>query len=319
MGRMMQITYLQNSDIDKEKWDACIRNAPNGNVYAYSWYLDTVSAGWDALVGDDYDAVFPLTKRKKWGVQYLCQPPFSQQLGLFAKSFISSELQDLFITRIPAHFRLIEINLNKYHKQLQGNNTLMTSDTYELDLIYPYEELRKLYVENTSRNIKKSAAKGIYVSPHLRPEFMIELFKNNRGKHINTLSEKDYKMLLQLIYKSLNNKTGEILGVFDEHNELCAAAFFVQANGKVVFLFSALSPVGRECSAMFFLIDHFIRSHAGKPLVLDFEGSNNPELARFYAGFGAKKNRYFQLHQNNLPYFVKQIHSLYKIIKSRNF
>lgn len=318
MGGMMQITYLKNSGIDKNKWDTCIRNAPNGNVYAYSWYLDAVSPGWDALVGDDYNAVFPLTQRKKWGVQYLCQPPFSQQLGLFSKDFITPEIQNQFLTQIPDSFKLTEINLNKHHKQLPENFKVFPCATYELDLIYSYEEIRKLFSENTFRNIRKSTGKGVYVSPHIRPEEMVVLFRNNRGKDIHTLSENDYKILLRLIYQSLHNHTGEMLGVFDQHNELCAAAFFVQANGKVVFLFSALSPGGRDCSAMFFLIDHYIRSHAGKPLVLDFEGSNNPDIARFYAGFGAKKNSYFQLHQNNLPYFVKQIHGLYKVIKSRN-
>jgi len=317
MGTLMQILYLKNSQIDKNKWDDCIRNAPNGNIYAYSWYLDIISSNWEALVTEDYTTVFPITRRRKWGVSYLCQPPFAQQLGLFSRTFITPEMQDAFLEHVSSNFKLIEINLNKHHKKVAEGFTPVTCVTYELDLIYPYEDIRKAYSENTARNIKKSRGNDIYLSRHIRPELMVDLFRANRGKGINTLNDKDYKTLLRLIYQSLHNNTGEILGVFDKYNDLCGAAFFVSGNGKVIFLFSALSPRGRECGAMFYLIDRFISSHAESPLVLDFEGSNDPDLARFYAGFGAKKNMYFQIHQNNLPYFVKQIHRLNKAFKSR--
>ena len=53
------------------KWDACIEKAPNGMVYAFSYYLNSMAKNWDALVLNDYDAVMPLTWNKKYGMQYL--------------------------------------------------------------------------------------------------------------------------------------------------------------------------------------------------------------------------------------------------------
>ena len=41
------ITYLTHDQIDKTLWDHCIAQAPNGLVYAWSWYLDIVHPGWD--------------------------------------------------------------------------------------------------------------------------------------------------------------------------------------------------------------------------------------------------------------------------------
>ena len=63
------IQYFEHKKIDKRKWDATI--AECGNIYAYSWYLDIVHPGWDALVEDDYQVVMPLTGGKKFGVNYL--------------------------------------------------------------------------------------------------------------------------------------------------------------------------------------------------------------------------------------------------------
>jgi hypothetical protein len=78
------ITYLTHKEIDFEKYDRCIDLSLNGIVYAYSWYLDMVTDDWDILVEDDYKSVMPLPKRKKFGIHYIYQPFFVQQLGVFS-------------------------------------------------------------------------------------------------------------------------------------------------------------------------------------------------------------------------------------------
>lgn len=55
----MTIRHLRYNEIDKTKWDRCIQTAFNGNVYSFSWYLDVVAYGWEALVEGDYETVFP--------------------------------------------------------------------------------------------------------------------------------------------------------------------------------------------------------------------------------------------------------------------
>ena len=44
------IAYLTHDQIDKSRWDDCIAHAVNGMAYAWSWYLDVVHPGWEALV-----------------------------------------------------------------------------------------------------------------------------------------------------------------------------------------------------------------------------------------------------------------------------
>jgi hypothetical protein len=57
---------------------------------------------------------------------------------------------------------------------------------------------------------------------------------------------------------------------------------------------------------MFLLIDSFIREHAGQALTLDFEGSNDPNVARFYKSFGAAECNYYKITINRLPWIAKQ-------------
>jgi hypothetical protein len=107
------INYIKHTDIDKNKWNRCISAANNSIIYAYAWYLDIVSPNWDALVLNDYEAVMPLTHRKKYFLSYLFQPFFTQQLGVFSKKESQALLVQEFLNAIPTKFKLIDINLNE--------------------------------------------------------------------------------------------------------------------------------------------------------------------------------------------------------------
>ena len=65
MGDQPSIRYLAHNDINRDQWDNCIRQAENGLIYGYSWYLDTTAGNWDGLVSGDYEAVMPLPLKKK--------------------------------------------------------------------------------------------------------------------------------------------------------------------------------------------------------------------------------------------------------------
>src|SRR5207249_10207965 len=77
------IKYLLHNEIDKTKWDKCIDEAGNGLSYGYSFYLDHLAKHWDGLVLNNYEAIMPLTWNKKFGIHYLYQPRFTENLGIF--------------------------------------------------------------------------------------------------------------------------------------------------------------------------------------------------------------------------------------------
>ena len=59
------IRYVKHDDIDPDKWDECVRNAKNGLIYGYSFYLDHMAKNWDGLILGDYEVVMPLPWNKK--------------------------------------------------------------------------------------------------------------------------------------------------------------------------------------------------------------------------------------------------------------
>ena len=78
------IRYFKHREIDKEKWDACINQSLNGRFYVLSWFLDIVSPGWEGLVEDDYVAVFPVPRKRKYGIPYLIQPMHLKFLDIYS-------------------------------------------------------------------------------------------------------------------------------------------------------------------------------------------------------------------------------------------
>jgi hypothetical protein len=276
------IKYIQRKHIDDSKWNSCIDRSFNGNLYGYSWFLDIVSDHWDALVENDYERVFPLVHRKKFGIFYIYQPFFTQQLGLYSTTKLDSEILSSFIRAIPAKFRQTEINLNTLNKAEEKDFRLIPQVNHELDLINSYEKIRKGYSENLLRNLKKAEKAGLTVSKNIKPDDIISLFRENRGKDIGHLHEKDYLRLKRIAYTCMYKGLANIQGVYDEQNQLVAGAFFIQCNNKAIFLFSGLGEEGRKAGAMPFLIDQYLHSHAGRHLTFDFDGSNDPDLARFY-------------------------------------
>ncbi len=298
----MIIQYTKHSDIDFIKWDDCISKSLNGIIYAYSWYLNIVADEWDALVGDDYSVVFPLVKNRKFGISYIYQPLFAQQLGAFSTGIIDKETIELLIDSIPLKYKYQEISLNLYNRLDSSKFIVHNRVTYQLDLVQPYFNLSSSYNENTRRNVSKAIAMGVYVKKGLVVHEFIEFKKQNL---IVSLNGKQLAKLKEIMHQSIEKKIGEVYAAYSEQNELCAAAFFIRSNGKVIYLSAASSNLGKNNRAMFALVDRFINDSSESHLILDFEGSSIENIARFYGGFGAIRCTYQQYRINRLPWFLK--------------
>jgi len=310
------IRFLQHDQIDKKQWDVCISRAVNGNFLAWYWFLDIVNPEWCALVDDNYEKVFPLTAYAKAGIKYLRQPYFTQQLGVFYQTSLTQEELLAFLHAIPPTFKYIYIYLNASNRiASSGADSEMTN--LELDLNSEYGLISRSYHTNLQRNLKKAQKHNLSISKHIKPEAVISLFKDNKGKEIKHLEEASYQLVERIASESIHRGMGEIWGAYDEFNKLIAGVLWIKSHQKAVFLFSAVSSAGKKTFAMPYLIDAFIRQNAGLPLILDFEGSNDAGLARFYSGFGARKVLYQRYISNNLPFILRSAMKIWQLTRKQ--
>lgn len=298
------IQYLPHTEIDRAKWDLCLEQAPNSFIYGYSWYLDEVSAGWEALVLDDYRAVMPLTQHKKYGIRYLSQPFFTQQLGIFSKQALSQGELAAFIEAIPAKFRFIEIHLNEHNQILDESIKIRKRKNYVLELNKSYEKIQKGYNSQAKRNLKQAKKNSLELKA-IGQEEVILFYKQHKALSTKGVKETDYKRLLQLMQKAYDK--GKLLckGVYAKSGELLAAGAFLAHKNRLIFLLGNASDSGKETGAMTYLMDCLIFQFAGHQMLFDFEGSEIEGIARFFKSFGSEKRNYYKYKRNNLPWLLR--------------
>lgn len=305
------IQYLHHNEIDPKKWDAIITEC--GNIYSHSWYLNIVHPGWEALVEDDYHSVMPLTGGKKFGVDYLFQPYFVQQLGVFSQSPVTSEKLNAFLSAIPEKYRFAEIRLNESNTLDKVKEGVDYHRNVLLNLNQDYNTIRSNYHTNTKRNLAKAESNNLQLLDTVIPYHVVALFTDNRGALLNKWGDAEYARLTSLTQAAVNHKSAFILGVTEKGiGQLLCAAIFMKTKERITFLFSGLTEEGKQRQAMTYLLDQVIQRYANQPITFDFEGSDDDNLARFYLGFGGREVQYPGYSFNRLSPIGKVLLKLWK-------
>jgi hypothetical protein len=290
------IKLLGHTQIDREKWDHCISHSVFETIYPYSWYLDLVSPGWDALVLDDFRAVMPLTWTKKMGFRLLLQPILAQQLGIFSRDSLDSALLEEFLENIAARFRYIDICLNHENGDIPEEWDSFERHNYELDLSGPEDS----YSTNTRRNLQKGQSQYFDFRSISAGEYLTLKFHGIKDARPAVR----WRYLENLIEGLLRLKKAEIFGLF-RGDDLQAAAILGYAVSRTIYLNGCNSDAGKENRAMFVLMDKLISQSRGADRIFDFEGSNIPGIARFYEGFGGKRTIYPRIVKTSFPFLRK--------------
>ena len=176
------------------------------------------------------------------------------------------------------------------------------NSNYELALVKTVENQ---FSKNTARNISKAKASNLSLVSNIPPEQHISLFNTNLSQL--GISQKDLAVYIRLCYVLIENNIGKIYAVFDEFNNLVASSLIAIDAQRIYYLNGATNQEGRNIGASHWMVSEIMKNHLGK--TFDFEGSNIIGVARFYAGFGAKKTSYPTIKINRLPFYLKWVKS----------
>lgn len=297
----MNIRYLKQKDIDKQRWDACVHASICTHPYALSFFLDaTTDKEWDAIIWNDYEAVFPLPHRSKLGVKYVFQPYYSQQLGIYSRVVLSSDLIQLFLAAIPSEFKYIDIHLN-----YTNIVTAKVRCNLVLDLSSNMDTIKSHFSTNLKRNIAKASKLAMEysqsddVSAFISFARLVMLEENK-----STYDEEIFQYLSQLVDVLMQRKLAKIHFV-KENGEWRSAVLLVKHRNRIINLVSINSLQGKDLFSSAFLLAQIIENHAAQPLLFDFEGSDVAGVKRFYMQFGAQEENYAAYKMNRLPALLR--------------
>ncbi|MES2515820.1 MAG: hypothetical protein V4580_16825 [Bacteroidota bacterium] len=290
--------YIKHQDLDLKKWDQAILGSEIPFVFAQAFYLNATCPTWDALVIGDYQSVFPITSKTKFGFRYLPQPPFTSQLGAYGT--VTPAIEQQFFNYILENYRLIDIELNV-------TNTIQSEfispkNTYTLNYGNGYK-----FNQNTKRNIAKAIENKFLVEPVNSLE-SIELSQNYLNPFLESevgLAKSTICLLDELLANAIKTERLYTFKVVSKENVLKALGHFISNGKHALYLKGTNFDKSDNSGSMHLLMKHAIEFFEDKSTIFDFGGGSKQGLANFYKGFGGEAVTYSFLQVNKLPRLIK--------------
>jgi hypothetical protein len=123
-------------------------------------------------------------------------------------------------------------------------------------------------------------------------------------QQVSNANADEYARFLQLYNLLAAQGKAVTYGVY-LRDALVASCIYFFSHGRAYYILVGNHPNGKTAGASHFLINAFIRDHAGQKLLLDFEGSDIRNLAFFYSSFGATEEKFAGLKLNRLPWWAR--------------
>ena len=284
-----RIQYVPNIDIDREKYDRCVRLSPRGRIYAQSWYLDCVTERWDVLVLGDYEAVMPFARRRKYGISYIYPPPWTQQLGVFGEDGHSSLSEWHFLRSIPFRFLFVDYMLGA-ESESEGPGLAKRSN-FVLRLDRDFDALREGFNANR-RRISRYPFEGMRLEREGDAEELLRLYA---GMPLDYPVHRDGLQKMKCLLREGKNAVS--VWTVHRHGSLLGGLIWCRDARRITYLLPVNPPASREWNLSSFVLLRLIRDFQGSGLELDLMGSMDHGVSDFYRSFGATEEVYYRLQR----------------------
>ena len=292
------IIYLKNTEIDRVHWDTCLKNAGVGKPYPYSWYLDIMAPGWEALIDDDYDSLFPVPAKEFLGLKFTCTPVFVQQLGAYSPDKPAPSALTEFLDYMPEIFRLTDLRIGQ--KTDYPGYWIREKQNYVINLSYPYGTLADRFTHDCRRILAAGTRKKVMVVSDISPAEMTDLCITNRKLSGLHARRDDYEKLGKLMKYCLKTKKGKILGVRTYGKKLIYGIFIIFIHGSITVIAEGHTPRSIERNLSCMVINAIIKEHSASMKLLDLAGASQKSAIPAGIMFGGMAIPYYRICRNRI-------------------
>jgi hypothetical protein len=263
----MAVVHLSNSEINRSKWDDCIKRSFNSQIFGYTWFLDAVCCDWEALVDDDYEMVMPLPITKKYGVKMVVNPPLLIFVSIYSRVKPAVDRFYDFINAIP--YRNVKINLLPFNGFPQFSLLPpIESGFASFDLIMDYESVLKRFdLLFDDSKCKEYINMSVVRTQNLEDYLQFKTITTNGKPSDNT-------KLKRLLSYALRFKSVGLYFCFDMTNSSIAALAVAKSDNRLTVIDTAVLNNPRSRCALYNIMRHIVLVHAETNLVLWFPSAN---------------------------------------------
>lgn len=299
--------------LDKDKYKYFAEKNEDIPIFSRPWWLDAVcdEGHWDVILYEKNNSIrssFPFFIKKKNILKLSLLPRLTQKLGPY---FVENEyLND---QKIYSYFSQ-ELPYTNYFDQnchhIINNPNLFISEgflvnnmrTCIIENIKDTTKIKKNFSKNRKYDLNKAEENKLKIDYEVSPNLFYEEHTNNlrkRGLKINYSK----KFINKLYEASSQNKSGKILGVYDNLKKYHALCFVVWDRNYAYLIGLTTNSDSLKLGASTYLIYKAIYAMIDKTKNFDFEGSMDENIYKFYSSFGTKTKNYFKIKKFNPNFF----------------
>jgi hypothetical protein len=303
----MNCTHHSRHSISATQWDEFVHHSYQGGPFLLYDWMTTVFPEWEYLevrTDENLLARFPLSPGRKWFWKYALQPLFCQHWGLvLSREITASETQgclSLIQAELEKRFSLLTYYLSPFYPEapvFSGKGWEITQRLTHHRALHPTPE--EAFSAPAARQARKAEKAGFRIERTWSEDTFRELLLHNPG----IMDARQMKLFLKL-YAFLNQSQQAFsLLALSPDGQASAMGVFVLYQERLYYLAGAVMPEYRNSGVMTLLMQEAMKTgyEAGKTL-MDFEGSMNPGIAKFFKGLGGVEKNYICISYNRMPF-----------------
>ena len=271
------------------------------------FWWDMVLNDWDVIRFENKAneiAYLPYASYKKMGFSFSRNPFLTPYSGLVYTKEFSNESKLDFIVQANEFLKQFSISsYNCHYHYNKGLETTLNRSTYLLDLKKPFEEIKLAYSSNIKRQLKK-AHKTLHNFEESDTNAFYECYTDSMNK--NKVQEIVPRELIDKVYhqteKDLTSRIFTAYPTDNKQGDAHASIWYICDEKYAYYLLGGSKQKNLGSGAMASLISECIlTAQINNKEYFDFEGSDSPGVAQFFAKFGGERVLYPVLSSKTDP------------------
>lgn len=301
---------------NKEKYLNLCKDETTMCVYDMPWWMDAVCGedNWDVILyekGDQIMGSMVYFVKKKYGLKYITQPPFTQHNGIwirypqkqaeakrisYEKEVITAIMEQVESLGMTYYMQNYSPNLTNWLPFYWKGYKQTSFYTYRLENISDLDLLFKNFQPDKKNKINKARKSGYQIKFDLSAKQFYDLHKTSLQKKGAEIKY-SFELFERLYNAAYENNSGRTIYVTNEDGEPLSALFNVWDKQWGYDLISAIDPDTRNSGIPDLLVYSMMEYLSNKVCGYDFEGSMIPGVEESFRHLGAHQTPYFSIRK----------------------
>ncbi len=299
---------------DKDKYKYYTKNNNDIPIFSRPWWLDAVSdeGYWDVILYEKNNNIYgslPFFIKKKNIFKLSILPRLTQKLGPYFADSKFNDNEKIFshLSKKLPYTNYFDQNchhtINNQKIFINEGFTVKNMRTCIIEDIKNINEIKNNFSKNRRYDLSKAKENNLNTNFNVNPNlFYEEHVKNLKKRGLKINYSKNF--LIRLFDACSENKSGKLIGVYDNSNNYLALCFIVWDDLYAYLIGLTTNSDNLKTGASSLLIFNSINYLIGKTKNFDFEGSMDENIYKFYNSFGTITKNYFKI-KSIKPSFMK--------------